>query len=156
MPAQRGLKSGRTVNVSGEPMPTKQLYKCQYLSLGTWRKDGRIVDTPVWFAIADDQLLVFSSGEAGKVKRLRNSSRARVAPCTVSGKLLGEWQPALATLITDEAHIELAYQALRQRYGWKMLITDFFSRLAGKMSHRVFISIQLQPGDNVAQTAQSQ
>ncbi len=122
-------------------MPFSDLSESQYLALGTWRKNGKVVDTTVWFAQEGDQLLVFSSADAGKVKRLRNSSRARVAPCAVSGKPSGDWIAARAEIITDEAAIERAYNALRDRYGWKILVTDFFSKLAGKMSKRVFIRI---------------
>jgi hypothetical protein len=124
-------------------MEKTRLHTSSYLSLGTWRLNGTVVDTPVWFAPADGFLYIFSSGDAGKVKRLRNSSKARVAPCTVSGQVLGDWIAASADIIEDDADAERAYRALRQRYGWKMLITDFFSRLAGKMSQRVFIRVTL-------------
>jgi PPOX class probable F420-dependent enzyme len=126
-------------------MPFTELSESDFLALGTWRKNGKVVDTPVWFAIDGKYLLVFSPAGAGKVKRLRNSNKARVAPCTVSGKVLGDWIAVRAEIITDETAMELAYTALRQRYGWKMLITDFFSRIAGRMSKRVFIRISPEP-----------
>jgi PPOX class probable F420-dependent enzyme len=126
-------------------MPFTELSESDFLALGTWRKNGKVVDTPVWFASDGNQLLVFSPAGAGKVKRLRNSNKARVAPCTVSGKLLGDWIAVRAEIITDETAMELAYTALRQRYGWKMLVTDFFSKLAGRMSKRVFIRITPEP-----------
>ena len=50
----------------------------RYLSLATFRRDGGAVPTPVWFAEVDGLLYVFTAGDAGKVKRLRHSSRARV------------------------------------------------------------------------------
>ncbi len=131
-------------------MKNTDLTASKYLSLGTWRKNGAVVDTPVWFAAGDSVLYVFSSGEAGKVKRLRNSSRARVAPCSVSGKVAGDWLAATAEIIQDDADTEVAYQALRHRYGWQMLITDFMSKLAGKMSKRVFIRITLAAPQNNA------
>ena len=129
-------------------MNNTDLLASKYLSLGTWRKNGAVVDTPVWFAQGDgDALYVFSSGDAGKVKRLRNSSRARVAPCSVSGKVGGDWIAAKAEIIEEEDDIEHAYQSLRQRYGARMLVTDFFSKLARKMSKRVFIRITLLDQD---------
>jgi PPOX class probable F420-dependent enzyme len=131
-------------------MQNTDLLASKHLSLGTWRKNGAVVDTPVWFAASDGALYVFSSGEAGKVKRLRNSSRARVAPCSVSGKVSGDWLAATAEIIQDDAGTEAAYQALRHRYGWQMLITDFMSKLAGKMSKRVFIRITLAAPQNNA------
>lgn len=129
-------------------MNNTDLLASKYLSLGTWRKNGAVVDTPVWFAVGDDDALyVFSSGDAGKVKRLRNSSKARVAPCSVSGKVSGDWIAANAKIIQGDDDSEQAYQALRQRYGAHMLVTDFFSKLARKMSKRVFIRITLLDDD---------
>ena len=46
-----------------------------YLSLATFRRDGREVATPVWFAEGDGAVWVFTAGDSGKVKRLRNSPR---------------------------------------------------------------------------------
>lgn len=124
-------------------MADTELEASNYLSLGTWRKNGTVVDTPVWFAPADGCLYVFSAGDAGKVKRLRNSDRARVAPCTVSGKLLGEWQEARAHIVDDEASVERAHRALVQRYGWQMRLLDAMSWLGGKINKRAFIRIEL-------------
>ena len=68
----------------------------QYLNLATFRKTGVAVETPIWFAKDGDTLYAFSTKDAGKVKRLRNSSRARIAPCTVTGKVTGDWADAEA------------------------------------------------------------
>src|SRR5262249_12572995 len=57
----------------------------RYLSLATFRSSGAEVRTPVWFASFGGKLYVFSAGDAGKVKRLRRSSRARLAPCDARG-----------------------------------------------------------------------
>ena len=62
----------------------------RYLSLATFRKSGVAVETAVWFAHAEDRLWVFSAGDAGKVKRLRTSSRSRVAACDARGRVHGE------------------------------------------------------------------
>ena len=67
------------------------LDRASYISLATFRRTGDAVETPVWFAREADKLYVFSEARAGKVKRLRNDSRVRVAPCTVSGKIRGSW-----------------------------------------------------------------
>jgi len=54
----------------------------RYLSLGTFRRDGTLVPTPVWFAADGEHLWAFTLRETGKVKRQRNSSRSRVAAFT--------------------------------------------------------------------------
>src|SRR5204863_2726711 len=76
----------------------------RYLSLATFRKNGAEVRTPVWFASMNDKLYVFTAGNAGKVKRLRRSPRARIAPSDARGRVRGPWQDATARVITD-AHL---------------------------------------------------
>jgi PPOX class probable F420-dependent enzyme len=117
--------------------------KAQYLSLGTFRKDGTEVCTPVWFAEEGGTFYLFSNGAAGKVKRLRNSARARIAPCDVRGKVLGEWREAEAHLLGSEADKKLAHGALRRRYGWQMALLDFFAGLFGRAAQREFIAVRL-------------
>jgi PPOX class probable F420-dependent enzyme len=67
------------------------LLRARYLNLATFRRDGRAVETPVWFAEHAGHLYVFSEAKAGKMKRLRNDSRVRVATCGALGALRGEW-----------------------------------------------------------------
>ncbi len=49
-----------------------QLNTAEYISLSTQKRDGSTVETPVWFAQDGDKIYVFTEGNAGKVKRLRN------------------------------------------------------------------------------------
>ncbi len=114
-----------------------------YMSFATRKKSGEFVATPVWFAPWEGSYYVFSAGDAGKVKRLRNFSRSRVAPCTVTGKLLGEWLDAEAVVLDDQADAALALRALRRKYGLQMRVTDFLSSLTGKMKRRAYIRVDL-------------
>ena len=113
-----------------------------YLSLATFRKSGDEVRTPVWFAAEGGCYYIFSNGAAGKVKRLRNSPRARAAPCDVRGKVLGAWRDAQAQLIDNEQEIERAHAALRRKYGWQMALLDFFAGLSGRKRQRVYIALR--------------
>src|SRR5882762_4216824 len=113
----------------------------RYLSLATFRRSGAEVRTPVWFAAVDGKIYVFTSGDSGKAKRLRNSSRARIAPCDARGGVLGAWREATARLVTDRALIEDARAALRVKYGWQLRILDLFSRLAGRVERRAWVEI---------------
>ena len=121
-------------------MPFSDLSASQYLALGTWRKNGKVVDTTVWFAQEGDQLLVFSSADAGKVKRLRNFTDATIARCTATGKVTGEVFEADAYLL-EGADEKLALKALHRKYGFKMKVADFFSGLTGKTSKRAYIRV---------------
>src|SRR5712691_11622884 len=63
-----------------------ELDQHRYMTLSTFRRSGAEVATPVWFAAAGGRLYVFTAGDSGKVKRLRHSSRARVAPSDARGR----------------------------------------------------------------------
>ncbi len=112
-----------------------------YLSLATFRRSGVAVPTPVWFARVGEKLYVFSAGDAGKVKRLRNSPKARVAPCDARGNLRGEWQDASARVVSDAARIAAGEAAMRAKYGWQARLADFFSSLSGRKSKRAWLEI---------------
>ena len=120
-------------------LPT-ELLNTPYLNLGTYRKSGVQVNTPVWFAHDGEQLFVLSAGEAGKIKRLRNSSRCRIAACNYSGKLTGPWHQSQAFLMAEN-EIPIAHRLFVKKYGWQMKIFDLFSRIGGRYHKRAYIRI---------------
>jgi PPOX class probable F420-dependent enzyme len=115
----------------------------KYLSFATRKKSGEFVATPVWFAPLGDSYYIFSAGEAGKVKRLRNFSESRIAACTVSGSLTGEWMDTNAYLLDSAEDEATALKALHLKYGWQMKMTDFLSSLTGKKARRTYIRVDL-------------
>jgi PPOX class probable F420-dependent enzyme len=112
-----------------------------YISLETFKKDGTGVKTPVWAAPLDGTLVVFSAGDAYKVKRLRRDPRVRVAACDVRGNVRGEWQGGTGRIIEDTAHVERALAALRAKYGWQMKVGDFFSGITGRKARRAYLEL---------------
>ena len=115
------------------PDALSQFAAAKYISLETFRKTGVGVRTPVWFAAdpgAPNIFYLYSELEAGKVKRIRNNSHVRVAPCSIRGNVRGAWVDGQARIIEgDEAN--KAQALLRQKYGWMKRMGDFFSRLMG-------------------------
>lgn len=103
----------------------------KYLNLETFRKNGQGVRTPVWFAAdpanaSPQTLYVYSTGDSGKAKRIRNNGRVKIAPCDVRGKVRGEWVEAHAEIVTGEA-AQHGMRLLNQKYiPWKQFL-DFFS-----------------------------
>lgn len=114
-----------------------------YMSFSTRKKSGDYVATPVWFAPHEGSYYVFSAGDAGKVKRLRNFSESRIAACTMSGTVKGEWINSSGHLLTAKGDQDVALAALRRKYGWQMLIGDLFSKLTGKMGRRAYIRVDI-------------
>ena len=112
-----------------------------YISFATRKKSGEFVQTPVWFAPMGGSYYLFSAGDAGKVKRLRNFSESRIAPCTVRGLVTGEWIDTRAVVLESKEEQDTALRALRRKYGWQMTVGDVFSKLTGKMDKRAYIRV---------------
>ncbi len=97
-------------------MLSSQFTSARYVNLTTFRRDGRAVSTPVWFAIEGDHLVIWTAASSGKAKRLRHTSRVMVAPCDLRGRVKGPTVEARARLLpsSDGPRIE---RLLNQRYG---------------------------------------
>lgn len=114
-----------------------------YVSLASFRRDGREVRTPVWIAESRGRLYAFSAGDAGKVKRIRATRRVRLAGCDARGRVHGEWIEGTARIAAEAATCERAYAALRRKYGWQMWLLDLASRLTGRIQRRALVEIEL-------------
>jgi uncharacterized protein len=115
----------------------------RYVSLATFRRNGAEIATPVWFAALGARLYVVTSGDSGKVKRLRHTPGVRLAPSNARGRVQGPWQPATARLVTEPQTIDRARAALRVKYGVQMWVAELFSRLTGRIERRAWIEIEL-------------
>jgi PPOX class probable F420-dependent enzyme len=122
-------------------MDISEFAKYRYINLATFRKSGAEVKTPVWFAVMDSKIYAYTAGKSGKVKRLRNSSRARIAPSDARGNPLGDWRDTNARIIGDSARKERSFAALKAKYGWQVSVLTFFARVAGSIKDRVYIEI---------------
>lgn len=112
----------------------------KYLNMETYRRTGKPVATPVWFAEENSTLYIYSLANAGKVKRIRNNSKVRIVPCDMRGKPKGEWIEAKARIL-DERGATLGHNLLIKKYGWMKRIGDVFSKLMQRK--RVVIAIDI-------------
>jgi len=128
------------------PDPIAQFDNAKYFSLETFRKTGTGVRTPVWFAPDPvspggiTRFYVYSLPDSGKVKRIRNNPRVRIAPCNMRGDLRGAWIDARARMC-DGGEVATGQSLLRQKYGWAKRIGDFFSRLRGRTQVMLVIEV---------------
>ena len=124
------------------PDTVEQFALAKYLNLETFRKTGVGVRTPVWFAQHPERSVfyIYSEAEAGKVKRVRNNPKVRVAPCNFRGDLRGAWVDARARICTADESVH-GQQLLRRKYGWLKIAGDFFGRLLGHK--QVVLAIEL-------------
>ncbi len=115
----------------------------KYLNLETFRRDGRGVRTPLWFAAApgaDPVLYVYSLSSSGKVKRLRRSPDARIAPCESRGKVTGDWIPVHAEVVAGTERDDGMRLLDRKYWPWKSLLNATVLLL--KRHERVVIAIR--------------
>jgi uncharacterized protein len=121
------------------PDAASQFAMLKYISLESFRRNGQGVATPVWFAEERGILYIYSEAEAGKVKRIRNNLRVRVAPCDVRGRLKGDWVEATARILEgDEARH--ADDLLNAKYGFQKRLLGFLSRF--RPHARAWLAIQ--------------
>ncbi len=98
----------------------------KYISLGTFRKNGEGVATPVWFGEEWNKIYVMTIVKSGKFKRLCNNPSVKVAPCTIRGQVTGPEFAAKARILPPLEH-KRARQTINDKY-WMARISQFWSR----------------------------
>jgi PPOX class probable F420-dependent enzyme len=119
-----------------------QFANAKYLSLETFRKTGVGVRTPIWFAEDPSQpvtFYIYTLPDSGKVKRIRNNPKVRIAPCNMRGDLRGAWIDARARICSGD-EVSKGQSLLRQKYAAKRVL-DFFSRMRGRVQLVLAIEI---------------
>lgn len=127
-------------------MSPHELARERYVSLSTFRKSGVEVKTPIWFA-SDPQdprrLWMYTNGKSGKVKRIRNSGRSRVAACDARGKVHGPWLDATSRIETDPRRMQRAFDLLVRKYGWQARLLLVGVRIANTWKDRAILEVTL-------------
>lgn len=112
----------------------------KYVSLTTFKKDGTPVATPLWGARDGDRLLVWTTADSWKVKRIKRNATVTVAPCSARGKVTGDAVDGVAELL-DSAGTEKARAAISSKYGILGWLTVKGSSLRRGKSGTVGISV---------------
>jgi PPOX class probable F420-dependent enzyme len=119
----------------------------RYLNLETFRKSGEGVRTPVWFVREGHTLHVWTLADSGKVRRIRRNSRVRIAPCTVSGRLLGDWVAAHAEVDGSPEALRHVSRLMRSKYGIAFLLFAWVGRLQRARYTTLRIHVEKDPGE---------
>lgn len=110
----------------------------RYALLTTFRRTGRPITTPVWFAVVGGRVYFRTPESTGKAKRLRRNSRVRIAPCTVRGRATGPDIDATARRVGPEEG-EAVRRALERRYGIQIRVVDLLLRF--RREHLIFFEV---------------
>lgn len=92
------------------------LQRHRHCLLVTYKRDGSPVPAPVWFARDGERLFVWTETNAYKAKRLRRDPRALIAPCTATGKPLGDPIAARGRILDAEAERTHAAAVIRSQW----------------------------------------
>ena len=79
------------------------------------------------FAEKDGKLYVNTRKNSWKVKRIRGNSKAKIAPCTIRGHLLGEEIDVTVKILSKDLEVIIARQALDNKFnkGFNRFMRDF-------------------------------
>ena len=111
----------------------------KYVSLETYKKDNQAVRTPVWFITKDNAIIIVTREHTGKIKRLRNNQRVKLAVCSMKGKVSGPWMSGTAEILDKDKTAELV-KLRGRKYGFLAKIASVFSGTKGDF---VAISIKV-------------
>jgi PPOX class probable F420-dependent enzyme len=111
----------------------------KYISLETFKKNGAGVKTPVWYVLHNAKFYAYTEADSWKVKRIRNNSRVRVAPCDMRGNVKGDFIEGRAQLITGEEE-KMANELLDRKYFLKKIFN-----LMTKLNRHKRAMIRVEP-----------
>ncbi|OMC34324.1 PPOX class F420-dependent enzyme [Mycobacterium sp. GA-1841] len=101
-------------------MPSKDtLNRTRYAVLRSFRRDGSPVDTPIWFALDDDQSIVFRTKVGPKTTRLNANPEVQLIPCDYRGRITDPHPRHGRATILSGAPAQRANRVLHRRYGWQ-------------------------------------
>jgi len=109
-----------------------------YINLETYRKDKQGVKTPVWFVQENNTIYVVTKEKTGKVKRIKNNSEVKIAPCDYKGAIRGTWVSGRAYLV-DSLEKNKILKSRNNKYGFRAKIANLISFNKGNY---VVIAIQ--------------
>ena len=123
----------------------------RYLSLETYRKSGRGVRTPVWFAVEPTnapasnprKLYVYTTTDSGKAKRIRRKGVVKIAPCDARGNVSGQWIDAHAEIVSGEEFGRGMGLINRKYRPWKQILD--LSALLFRRPERIMLAIRPVP-----------
>src|SRR5260370_21187239 len=96
----------------------------KHISIETYRKTGDPVRTPVWFVEENGELFIRTDSDSGKVKRIRNNPKVRVATSNMRGTVKGSWVEGEARILEPES-FEHVFSLLRNKYAMLSRIIRF-------------------------------
>jgi len=114
----------------------------KYICIETYRRTGDPVRTPVWFVEENGELFVRTDSDTGKMKRIHNNPRVRVATCNIRGNAKGEWVGGEARQVDSETSKHV-FSLLKAKYGLMYRFIRFTERFSRSKAKPIGLAIQI-------------
>jgi uncharacterized protein len=114
------------------------LERALYVSVTSFKRDGRGVATVVWFVVKDGKIYFRTPGNTGKVKRLRGNPSVSFFPCDREGRRMGSSVLGSARLFAP-AQGRFLVPEFDSKYGLVSRIYALSFRLPGR--RELFVEI---------------
>lgn len=142
----RHPRSGRIDPASagtGDSHLLDRIARGRYLSVTTFRRDGRAVPTPVGFVVHDGELLILTPPDSGKVKRIRHDNAVVVAPCDMGGRIAaGAPSVPGRARVLDRSETPRVRRLMSRRYPVAGVVF-WWDRLLGRSQRWIGVAITL-------------
>ena len=116
-----------------------QIKSEKYISLETYRKNNQAVRTPVWFVIKNDLVIIVTRDQTGKIKRLRNNQKVKIATCSIKGKTSMTMVQGTAQILTEKETAN-AVKLRDKKYRFFSKVAKFLTKGKGNL---VAISVKI-------------
>lgn len=127
----------------GTTAEVERLATSTYVSLTTFKKAGTAVATPVWVSSDGDRLYVWTQGDSGKVKRIRNNGHVLVAPSDSRGGLQGAAVEGEARILDSAEDLARVQSLHRAKYGLQFALFDLGAKVFRRNRPLVAVEITL-------------
>ncbi|MFM7617541.1 MAG: PPOX class F420-dependent oxidoreductase [Actinomycetes bacterium] len=115
----------------------QDLDNAKYVSFGTYKRDGTLVEAPVWIVPFEDGYAFTTDSTSFKVKRLGRDPRVTVAVSNFRGRIADGTTRHIGTgeVLSPERAQEVQ-RLVRRKYGIAWLVTLGPSRLMNRLRGR--------------------
>lgn len=134
-----------------------ELARARFISVTTFRKSGAAVSTPLWFAVAEERIVIWTGESSGKIKRLRHNPAVTVQRCDARGRTQSAAPVYTGTaVILDRADGPSVHAALDAKYTWQKRGLRWLNRIGTWFGRKdsalddAFISIALDDAPDEA------
>ena len=110
-----------------QPSGATALGGSRYASLRTFTRDGRAIDSPIWFLVDGDRLWFRSAEDTPKIRRIGNDPRVELRPCTWKGVVTGDVVVTGTARVLPRSEAVEPERRMARRYGWQWNLVPLIS-----------------------------